>query len=211
MIANRITSREEAERLRELLSKHSMKIAPDGQPFTLASGRKSPLYFDSKHVTLSPEGILPVGRLFLDQAEKWGASAVGGLAAGAIPIATAVIACAAMIEKYDVRSFYVRSERKEHGTKELIFQSFDEVHPDGTVGAGARVLVVDDVLTTGKSVSMATEAVQAQGAQVAAIVILVDRCEGGAAALRERFSVPVVAIFKADERGNLTFHDDEVY
>ncbi|MCC6381957.1 MAG: hypothetical protein IT304_05575 [Dehalococcoidia bacterium] len=212
MIATRITTREEAEDLRVLLSERSMKIAPAGQPFKLASGRESNLYFDSKHVTLSPEGILPVGRLFLDQAERWGTTAVGGLAAGSIPISTAVMACAAMLGKTNVRSFYVRAEgKKEHGTKELIFQSFDRDNPAGPVHAGAKVLLVDDVLTTGKSISTAAEAVLEREATIAAIVILVDRCEGGAATLRERFGVPVVALYKANERGELTFHDDEVF
>lgn len=212
MIANRSASREQAEDLRALLAEHSMKIAPEGEFFTLASGRQSRLYFDSKPVTLSAQGVLSVGALFLDQAERWGAQAVGGLAAGSIPISTAVVARAAMDGKFGIGSFYVRQDgRKEHGTKELIFQSFDPTGADGPVGPGASVLVVDDVLTTGKSIAAATAAILERGARVAAIAVLVDRREGGAAALRERFDVPVVAIFTADKEGQLTFHDGEVY
>lgn len=212
MIITRLSTREEAENLRVLLSERSMKIAPEGQPFTLASGRQSRLYFDSKHVTLSPEGVLPVGRLFLDQAQRWGTTAIGGLAAGSIPISTAVMAVAATLGKTDIRSFYVRSEgKKEHGTKDLMFQSFDPNDSAGPVRPGARVLLVDDVLTTGKSITAAAEAILARQASVAAIVVLVDRCEGGAATLRERFAAPVVAIYKANEGGELTFHDAEVF
>lgn len=210
MIATRTATGEETENLRKLLRDHSMRIAPEGEFFTLASGRQSKLYFDSKHVTLSPEGVLAVGRLFLDQADRWGAEAIGGLAAGAIPIGTAAMAAAAIAGRTDVRSFYVRDQKKEHGTREQVFQSFSSSSGE-LVDSGSRVLVVDDVLTTGKSIGTATEVVLDRGAQVVAIVVLVDRGEGGATKLRERFRMPVVAIFKADQDGNLSLHDGEVF
>jgi len=211
MIANRFATRDDIEGLQALLSQYAMRIAPPGEVFTLASGRTSKLFFNAKPVMLSPEGVIAVGNLFLDQCERWDANVVGGLAAGSIPISTAVIACAAMKGKSDIRSFYARSEAKDHGTKEQIYQSFDPHRPGGPVSAGARVLLVDDVLTTGKSIGQAAEVVRDCGADVAALVVLVDRGEGGAAALRERFNAPVVAIYRADSEGALSFHGDEVF
>jgi orotate phosphoribosyltransferase len=206
-----VLTAQEVEDLRALLGAYSMKVAPPHQPFTLASGRTSRLYFDSKPVTLAPEGVLTVGKLFWELARRWGADAVGGLAAGSVPISTAVIAWAAMAGDSDIRSFYVRSEPKEHGTKEQVFQSFHPARAAGLLSPGGSALVVDDVLTTGKSISLAAESVRARGARLAAIAVLVDRREGGAAALRERFNVPVVAVFTASESGELTFHDGEVF
>ncbi|MEX0784200.1 MAG: phosphoribosyltransferase family protein [Dehalococcoidia bacterium] len=203
-------STSEIERLREALSKFALRIAPEGQPFTLASGRESRIYFDVKQVTLAPEVFLTIGELVREQCYAYGATAVGGLAAGAIPIAMAVVAREAMEGSTKVRSFYVR-DKKTHGIKESLYQAFDEGHPSGIISAESTAVVVDDVLTTGNSIGEATREILSRGARVSAIVVLVDRGEGGAQALRKEFRVPVVAIFRMDDRGNLSFLGGEVY
>ena len=206
MIATgRLVTDQDVERLRQLLEQRAM-LKGD---FTLASGRKSKLYFDSKFVILAPEAVIPVGQLFRQHAIELEATAVGGLAAGSIPISTAIVACEAMDGRTRIRSFYVRPDKKEHGTKTDLFQAFDESGQE-LLRPGIRAIVVDDVLTTGESFGKAIRAVQAKGATVAAAVTLVDRCEGGAERLRTEFEIPVIAIFKADSEGTLTFHDGPV-
>lgn len=208
--ATRTVTREEIDALQELLATRAFKRAPEGEFFTLASGLQSKLYFESKYVTLSPEGFLIIGKLFRDEALSRGATAVGGLAVGSVPITMAVVGCEANEKANSLRAFYVRSEPKSHGTKESLFQSFDPNDANGPVHEGTRALIVDDVLTTGKSIKLAMEELKERKITVAAIAVLVDRSQGGAANLRESYGVPVVAMFKADSEGNLTFHGREV-
>lgn len=208
--ATRTVTLEEIDALQDLLATRAFRRAPEGQSFTLASGLQSQLYFESKYVTLSPEGFLIIGKMFRDEAMNRGATAVGGLAVGSVPITMAVVACEANAKATILRAFYVRSEPKEHGTKESLFQSFDPADASGPVHEGTKVLVVDDVLTTGKSISLAMEGLGERKVTVTAIAVLVDRSQGGATNLREKYHVPVVAMYKADSEGKLTFHGKEV-
>ena len=201
----------EVERLQQLLSRYALKIAPEGQSFVLASGKESNVYFDVKNVTLAPEAFEIVGRLFWEQAAKHGATAVGGLAAGAIPISMAVIGYEARQGRSELRSFYIRDEKKAHGTKEKLYQSFDPERPGGILGPSSGVVLVDDVLTTGNSIAQAADEVLERGASINAIVVLVDRQAGGAKALRDKYAVPVIALFLMDEDGNLSFHGAEIH
>lgn len=143
--------------------------------FTLASGRESSHYVDARLTTMSPEGLAVIGPLALAAIRDrgWEADAVGGLTLGADPIAYA-IALASVTSPPLIRAFTVRKEPKQHGTGRLIEGPFRE---------GDRVVVIEDVITTGGSAVRAAEAVQHAGGAVTGILAVVDREEGGREAL----------------------------
>lgn len=172
------------ERLRQLLREHSLKTGD----FVLASGRRSRHYFDSKQTTLLPEGAYLAAVQVLHTLRTCGveADAIGGMTLGADPIVCPV-ACLSRIEGPELRAFIVRKAAKEHGTQSLI---------EGPLEPHSRVIVVDDVVTTGGSTLRAIEAVQAAGHRVVAVVSLVDRDEGGGGRLA---SWPYYPIFRAGE------------
>jgi orotate phosphoribosyltransferase len=139
--------------------------------FTLASGRESSHYVDARLTTMSPEGLAVIGPLALEaiRARGWQVDAVGGLTLGADPISYAT-ALASVTTPPLVRAFTVRKEAKQHGTGRLI---------EGPMREGDRVVVIEDVITTGGSALRAAEAIQRAGATVSGILALVDREEGG--------------------------------
>jgi orotate phosphoribosyltransferase len=144
--------------------------------FTLASGRKSRYYLDSRLVTLDPEGAWLVAESILDTLSREGirAKAIGGLTLGADPIAGAV-AAVSHSRGEGMKGFIVRKEAKGHGKGKRI---------EGDLRAGDDVVVVDDVVTTAGSTIAAIRAVEEIGCVVAAVVCVVDREEGGAEALK---------------------------
>ncbi|MFC1986887.1 orotate phosphoribosyltransferase, partial [Chloroflexota bacterium] len=143
--------------------------------FTLASGKKSSYYFDAKKLTLSPEGAYWVAKTMFDELVKIGVDAVGGVPVGAYPI-VAAIALLSYQEGKPIPSFIVREEAKEHGTKRKI---------EGHLKEGSRVAIVEDVVTTGGSVSKVIEAVEAVNCKVVQVIALVDRHEGGSDRLKK--------------------------
>lgn len=169
----------ERERLASLLKEHSLMFGE----FTLASGKKSPFYFDSKRTTLLPEGAWLTARaiLRLIRERRIEADAIGGLTLGADPLACPVAALS-HVEGPPLRAFIVRKETKEHGTARKI---------EGVLDPGSRVVIVDDVVTTAGSTLKAIEAAEAAGHTVVAVICLVDREEGGAAALSKYPFYPV--------------------
>jgi len=172
------------DRLREILKERSLRFGS----FTLASGRASSFYFDSKQTTLDPEGAYLTAICLLDlvRAERIQASAIGGLTLGADPIVGAVAAVSHR-EGPPLKGFIVRKEAKDHGTGRQI-----EAPPP----AGARVIIVDDVVTTAGSTLRAIAAAEREGLIVAAVVCLVDREEGGAEALK---AYPFFPMFRRNE------------
>lgn len=158
--------------------------------FVLASGRTSDLYIDARLTTMSPEGLSTIGPLALEAIRaRWGAvDAAGGLTLGADPISYA-IAYASVSAHPLVRAFTVRKEAKAHGTGRQV---------EGPIRAGDRVVVVEDVITTGGSALRAVEAVRAAGGDVAGVLALVDREEEGREAL-ERAGLAVIALTRASE------------
>ena len=156
------------ERLRTLLRRHSLIFGE----FTLVSGRKSEFYFDSKKTTLLPEGAFLAAAELLATIRREGiaAEAIGGMTLGADPLVCPVAALS-HIEGPPLRGFIVRKQSKGHGTGRRI---------EGDLEPGCRVIVVDDVVTTGGSTLAAIEAVEAAGHSVVAVLCLVDREEGGA-------------------------------
>ena len=162
----------EAE-LRELIRTRSFRRGD----FTLASGRKSDLYFNLKPTMMDPRGAHLSALAFLDRVLAEHADYVGGLEMGAVPV-IAALAAISDAAGAPVRTFFVRKQAKEHGTRDVI-----EGLAPGESLAGRRVLIADDVATTGGSIIKTIEAVRAAGAAVDAALVLIDRQEGAAEAL----------------------------
>lgn len=139
---------------------------------------------------MSPEGLALIGPLALQTIREtgWGVTAVGGLTLGADPVSYA-IAYASALAGTPMRAFTVRKEPKAHGTGRTI---------EGPFAAGDRVAVIEDVITTGRSALRAVESIRAAGGEVAGVLALVDREEGGRETL-EAAGLSVVALVRASE------------
>ncbi len=174
----------EREQLRKLLKSQSLMFGE----FTLASGKKSSFYFDSKKTTLLPDGAWLTARQVLEVVRKHRieADAIGGLTLGADPIVCPVAALS-HADGPALRAFIVRKEAKEHGTGRQI---------EGNLAPASRVIIVDDVVTTAGSTLKAIEAAEAAGHKVVAVICVVDREEGGAEKLA---AYPFYPLFKRSE------------
>lgn len=152
-----------------------------GGEVKLASGRTSTFYFNMKPTMLNPEGAHLIATLILDQLAADGIEAdmIGGLEMGAVPLAAAVAAVSATRAK-PLPAFFVRKQAKEHGTQSLV-----EGLAKGETLAGKKVVIVEDVTTTGGSAIKAAEAVAKEGAQVVRVVTVVDRREGATQAFAD--------------------------
>jgi len=173
-------------RLLDLLAARSAKRGT----FTLSSGRTSDLYIDCRLTTMHPEGLSLIGPLGLHAIGErgWAAEAVGGLTLGADPVSYA-IAYASQLAGIPVRAFTVRKEAKMHGTGKLI---------EGAFEPGDRVVVIEDVITTGGSALKAVDAVRTAGGTVVGVLAVVDREEGGREAI-EATGLEVAALARAAE------------
>ncbi|MEZ2234849.1 orotate phosphoribosyltransferase [Microcoleus sp.] len=138
--------------------------------FVLSSGQKSSYYINCKPVTLHPEGALATGRLLLSMLSA-DVDAVAGLTLGADPIVTAVSVVSALGDR-PIPALIVRKEAKGHGTMAYI--------EGPTLSEGAKVVVLEDVVTTGKSAMQAVERLRGAGYKVDRILSLIDREQGGA-------------------------------
>ena len=154
----------------------------------LASGRESDFYIDCKRTALTAEGHVLVGRLLFDRVRKVRplVRGVGGLTLGADPIASA-IALTSFLQGEPVDSFIVRKEPKGHGTGQWI-------EGRKTIPDGSRVVVIEDVVTTGGSALKAIERCRAEKLEPVLCLALVDRLEGGREAI-EALGVPLDALF----------------
>lgn len=175
----------------ELLSIISGRSFRRGR-FRLSSGIESELYFNLKPTMMNPRGALLCARSFLDALHELRADYVGGLEMGAVPILGAVAAIGD-IERRPVGTFFVRKQAKEHGTRDLI----EGLGPQESLDS-RRVVIADDVATSGASIFRAIEAVRAVGANVDSALVLVNREEGAAEFLAEH-GVRLVSVFCASE------------
>jgi orotate phosphoribosyltransferase len=156
------------ERLIKLIIEKAFKYSKE-PIFKLVSGRMSNYYFNCKTVTLHPEGMYLIGNLIFDLIENMDVKGVGGLTLGADPIAYAV-AYTSFLKKKPMEAFVVRKTAKSHGTMQWI---------EGNVNKGDRVVIVDDVITTGKSTIEAINRAKEEGLKIAKVIALIDRQEGG--------------------------------
>ncbi|WP_298436937.1 orotate phosphoribosyltransferase [Geobacter sp.] len=156
------------ERLKQIV----LELSYEKRKVILASGRESDFYFDGKQTTLHAEGGLLVGKLFYEAIKDVeGVHGVGGITLGADPIATAT-SIAAYLDGRPVHAFIIRKEPKGHGTGQWL-EGRKNLPP------GSKVVIVEDVVTTGGSSMKAVRRAEEEGLVVLGIVSLVDREEGG--------------------------------
>jgi len=154
----------------------------------LSSGKEADYYVDLRRVTLDGEASPLVGSVLLDLTADLDYDAVGGLTLGADPVATAMLhAAAARGQRLD--SFVVRKSEKQHGLQRRI---------EGPDVAGRRVLAVEDTSTTGGSVMTAVDALREAGAEVVAVVVIVDRGARGAV---EAAGLPYLTAYELSDLG----------
>jgi orotate phosphoribosyltransferase len=173
------------QRLKDIIATRCMKR---GQ-FKLASGATSTWYFDMKPALMDPEGSHLVAQLMIDALAKEAMDSVGGLAMGAIPIATAISTLSYDYGARRIPSFFVRKEPKERGTEQLV---------EGNLEPGTRAVVVEDVTTKGGSAMKAVEAVRRFGCTVEVVATVLDRQEGAEENLRKE-GIRLVALFRRDD------------
>lgn len=156
--------------------------------FKLVSGRMSNYYFNCKAVTLHPEGMHLIGNLIFEMVKDLNIKGIGGLTLGADPVAYAV-SYASFIKGNPIETFVVRKSAKAHGTMQWI---------EGDVRKGDRVVIVDDVITTGKSTIEAISRAKEAGLEIVKVICLIDRQEGGRENI-EALGYKVEAVVLRDE------------
>jgi orotate phosphoribosyltransferase len=158
----------------------------------LSSGRESDFYVDAKQTLLDPDGMALTGTVLVDvwQQAGYAIDAVGGPTLGADPMTCAFV-LQARRRGQKLPGFFIRKEPKGHGTMAYI-------EGLATLGAGSRVLVLEDVITTGGSSVRSIERLREAGMVVVALLCLVDRQEGGREAI-EAAGVPVVPLFSRSD------------
>lgn len=174
------------ERLKELLLERSVRHGD----FVLASGARSSIYVDCRTTTMHAEGQFLVGQLGWELMRAGGLhpDSVGGLTMGADPVSYA-IAHASWIAGEPVNAFSVRKQAKDHGTGRRV---------EGCFSAGDRVVIVEDVVTSGGSALQACEAVLAEGGEIIGILAVLDREMGGREKIEEA-GHPLLTIFRISE------------
>ncbi|HYC33067.1 MAG TPA: orotate phosphoribosyltransferase [Gemmatimonadales bacterium] len=178
----------DTEALNRLLLERSVRRGD----FVLASGRRSSYYVDCRPSTMSAEGMALIGRLGWRTVRDagWRPEAIGGLTMGADPVSYAV-AAASWGTELVLDAFSVRKDAKEHGTGRLI---------EGNFAPGTRVVVTEDVITSGGSAKKAIDAVRREGGEVVGVLAVVDRGQGGRQML-EGLGIEVRALTSSSELG----------
>ncbi|NER26288.1 MAG: orotate phosphoribosyltransferase [Symploca sp. SIO1C4] len=174
--------------LRQWLCQLFCQLAYKEGDFVLSSGQRSSYYINGKQVTLHPQGALAIGRLLLSMLPV-DTQAVAGLTLGADPIVTAVSVVSAL-ENRPLPALIIRKQPKGHGTMAYI--------EGPTLAAGAKVVVLEDVVTTGKSAMKAVEHLKDAGYQVEQVIALVDRQQGGVQ-LYQSARLKFQAVFNIEE------------
>lgn len=173
------------QKLLKLLAQKSFRLGE----FQLSSGGKSDYYIDCRTTTLDARGAQLVGQVFLDEMRNqgWHADAIGGLTMGADPIVVSVA-----VTSGTLHGFLVRKAEKQHGTGQRI---------EGFREKGARVVIVDDVCTTGASTVDAIQAARDFGFQVVGAMCLVEREEAHGRTNVEKAAAPAkfISIFTAND------------
>ena len=177
--------------IRELIGLVESKALKRGT-FRLASGREASFYLDAKQVVLDAHGAMLVGRAILERLRSLGPlpAAVGGMSIGADPITSAVVTMAG-VEGLPLKGFMVRKEPKDHGTKKYV---------EGPVEPGQRVVIVEDVTTTGGSSLLAIDRVHEFGLVVERVVTVIDRLAGAKDAFAAR-GIPLESLVTIRDLG----------
>lgn len=175
------------QELIRLLLEKSFKYS-DTPSFKLASGKMSHFYVNCKPTILNPRGMYLTGHLVFQAIRDLNVAGVGGLTFGADPIAVAA-AFASGLENEPVNAFSIRKEQKDHGIIKWV---------EGDMKKGDRVVIIDDVVTTGGSTIKAIDRARAEGLDVVRVVCLIDRQEGGVENIKKLVD-DVVSIISRDE------------
>jgi orotate phosphoribosyltransferase len=182
ILNNMASARQE---LLRLLARNSFRLGK----FKLSSGGASDYYVDCRTTTLHARGSQLTGKVFLEEIEKrdWRPEAIGGLTMGADPIVTAVT-----VTSGEIHGFLVRKDEKQHGTRQRI---------EGFRQEGARVVIVDDVCTTGASTIEAIKVAREFGFEIAGVMCLVEREEAKGRSKVEKAAAPAkfVSIFTSGD------------
>ncbi len=169
------------KRLKEILLELSVLT---NREFTLASGKKSNFYVDARITTLHPEGAFLIGKLFLDMLEGIEVNSIGGYSIGADPIVSS-ISVRSFIEKKPIPAFIIRKQEKTYGTGKII---------EGNFKKGDKVIIFDDVVTSGGSILKGAAEVEKAGGSVMGVMAVIDREEGGREMI-ETAGYPFTSIF----------------
>ncbi|MFC1858452.1 orotate phosphoribosyltransferase [Thermodesulfobacteriota bacterium] len=175
------------QELIDLICEKSFQYNPE-PIFKLVSGKMSNFYVNCKPTTLNPRGMFLIGHLFFERIKKSTVDGIGGLTFGADPIAFAA-AFVSGLKNQPINAFSIRKTRKDHGIIKWI---------EGDVTPGQRVVIIDDVATTGGSTVKAIERARSEGLHVVKAVVMVDRQEGGLANIQKHVA-DVSAIITRDE------------
>jgi orotate phosphoribosyltransferase len=170
------------ERLVAELREHALVIGE----VTLTSGATAQYYVDAKRAILLPAGFLALGELVAAEAARTEATAVGGMTMGADPVA-----CAALAAGADVKAFFVRKDKKQHGLQRWV--------EGPLLDPGERCLIVEDVVTTGGSTVRAIERVREEGLEIAGVVSVLDRLAGGGEAIEAAAGAPYLPLTTIDD------------
>ncbi|MBF0120458.1 MAG: orotate phosphoribosyltransferase [Desulfobacterales bacterium] len=178
------------ERLKKLIKQRSFKKT-DTPSIRLSSGKMSHFYFNLKRVTYYPEGQFLIGNIIYQKIQSLNLKpkAIGGLTMGADPIATS-IAFASYIKNNPIQAFAVRKEPKSHGMGLQI---------EGCVEKDDEVIILDDVITTGKSTIQAIKIARDYGLKILAAIVLVDRLEENGCQNIEAQGVSVHSVFTVQD------------
>jgi orotate phosphoribosyltransferase len=176
------------DRLMEIILEKSFQYSEE-PIFKLVSGGVSNFYFNCKPTMLDPEGKELIGRFIFSTIRDLEVTGIGGLELGSVPISSAV-SLISHLEGHPIKEFIVRKEKKDHGIPAKV---------EGEFVAGEKVVVVDDVITTGGSTIKAIEAVQKLGLEVSKVVVLVDREEMNGRQSIEKLCPEVEPLIKRTE------------
>lgn len=171
------------ERLVAALREHALVIGE----LTLRSGARAHYYLDAKRAILRAPAFLALGQLVAAEAERHGATAIGGMTMGADPVACAALAAGSP----GIKAFFIRKDRKAHGLQRWI--EGPQLDP------GERCLIVEDVVTSGGSTVAAIERVRGDGLAVAGVVSVVDRLAGGGEVIEAAAGAPYLALTTVDD------------
>lgn len=175
-------------RLIKLILERSYRYNKES-PFLLSSGRTSPYYIDCKQVTFLPEGQYIIGQMIFSIIENLNPKGIGGMTLGADPIAISV-SLTSYLKNKPIPSFSIRKEAKKHGTQKWI---------EGNIEPGSEVIVVDDVITTGKSTITAINRLREEGYRPLLAIVIVDREEDNGRENIENMNLKVISLCRLSE------------
>jgi orotate phosphoribosyltransferase len=174
------------DRLIELFKERALKFGD----FTLASGQKSTYYLDGKQITLHSTGLRLLCEGLLELLDGTSFDAIGGMSIGADPIIGGVLAVAAE-QQQSLDGFLIRKDAKGHGTQRYV---------EGPVSPDAKVVIIDDVVTTGGSSLLAVDRIEEFGCKVVTVVGICDRLQGGVANFAAR-DLPFKSLLTVEDLG----------